>query len=332
MTTNPTISVVMPVYNEPFAYLEKSILSILNQTFRDLELIIVNDNPLRLELSDYLQNYSAKDKRVVLVDNPTNLGLTKSLNIGLKRAIGKYVARLDADDISLPNRLEVQYGFMKTNPQFYLIGSGTYNIDRDGNIIHNRAAIIEEGELKKAILKRNSICHSTVFFKNEGRIFYRDKFVYAQDYDFFLRLLNEDKRIVNIPQKLVKYRINPQAISYSNKAKQKLFAIKALEFYFQNVKNGTDQYSEFDPDSILSINIETSTDPVVLQEQIRNNFLFSNYKESRYYCIKYFRNYGLMNNMMAYFILSFCGTNIINFIRKFNLLDQMSNKQLNRTS
>ncbi len=328
MDKNPAISVVMPVYSEPLAYLEKSISSILQQTFCDFEFIIVNDNPLRKELSDLLKSYVSKDNRVVLIENQINMGITKSLNIGLKKATGKYIARFDSDDISLPNRLKVQYNFMRENPQFYLIGSGTYNIDKDGNIIQSRAPIIEEDKLKKEILRKNSICHSTVFFNNDGQFFYRDKFIYAQDYDFFLRLLNDGKRFINIPQKLVKYRINPQAISYSNKAKQKLFANKALEFYFENLLSKSDSYGLFNPNDILSINLEKSTNPIVLKEQIINNFLFSNYRKVRKYCFKYFKHHGFFNLLIAYFILSFCGDRLINLLRKKNIFDQVSNKQM----
>lgn len=320
----------MSVYNEPFDWLQESIESIINQTYDDFEFIIINDNPLNQNLSKFLKKYHDKYSRIVLIENPKNLGLTRSLNIGLKFAKGKYIARMDADDISLPIRLELQLDFMKKNTHFFLIGSGTYNIDQDGNIVKFCSSVIQEKKLKKKILKKNCIRHSTIFFKNEGEFFYRDKFLYSQDYDFYLRLICGEKRILNIPERLVKYRINPWAITYSNKAKQRLFAVKALDFYFQKIKYGKDDYRKFNQNDIISLDIETSIDPKVLQELIINNLLFGDFHHVRKYCKKYFRRYGTFNKMLIYFMLSYSNIKILNLIRKINLFDQVSTKQMKR--
>lgn len=325
-----TISVVMSVYNEPLEWLKESIESIINQTYKNFEFIIINDNSLDQKLSNFLNYYKNKYSNIVLIENPENLGLTKSLNIGLKAARGTYVARMDADDISLPNRLETQLDFMSHNAEIFLIGSGTYNIDQDGKIIKNCNPIIEENKLKKKLLKKNCICHSTIFFKNKENCFYREKFLYAQDYDFYLRLIYEKRRILNIPEKLIKYRINPHAITYSNRAKQKLFGVKALEFYFQNLHYGNDDYNAFDQSSILSIDIETTENPIVLQVQIANHFLFGNYQLVKSYCKKYFKYHGIFNKFLIYYILSFSNTKIINGIRRLNLFDQVSTKQIQK--
>jgi len=91
----------MSVYNEPLDWLKSSIGSILNQTFREFEFIIINDNPARQELRDVLQSYKNQDERIRIIENLENLGLTESLNKGLAEAKGKYIARMDGDDISL---------------------------------------------------------------------------------------------------------------------------------------------------------------------------------------------------------------------------------------
>ena len=101
------ISVVMSVYNEPVDWIRQSIDSILNQTFRYFEFIIINDNPEGISQKKMLKDFAAKDNRIKIIENEENKGLTKSLNIGISKATGKYIARMDADDISMPDRKSV---------------------------------------------------------------------------------------------------------------------------------------------------------------------------------------------------------------------------------
>ena len=95
------VSVIMSVFKEPQEYLKHSIDSILTQSFKDFEFIIICDNPSDKNICNFLKVYKSIDYRIKLVINPTNMGLTKSLNIGLKLASGKYIARMDADDICM---------------------------------------------------------------------------------------------------------------------------------------------------------------------------------------------------------------------------------------
>lgn len=106
---SPLVSVVMAIYNEPVEWMRQAIDSILYQSFKDFEFIIINDNPIRVENKEILDEYSAKDSRVIVVLNEENIGLTKSLNKGLAIASGEYIARMDADDIAMPERLRMQY-------------------------------------------------------------------------------------------------------------------------------------------------------------------------------------------------------------------------------
>src|SRR3989344_5781814 len=115
------ISVLMPAYNAR-KYIGEAIESILNQTFKDFEFIIINDCSTD-KTKKIIEEYANKDARIKLINNATNLGLTKSLNIGLKEARGEYVARLDADDVALPERLEKQYEFMEKNKETTLVGA-----------------------------------------------------------------------------------------------------------------------------------------------------------------------------------------------------------------
>lgn len=115
------ISVIMPVYNTPKDILNEAVKSILNQSFADFEFIIIDDCSDKAECKDYLE--SLYDERIRIIRNPQNLGITKSLNIGLRAASGKYIARMDSDDISLPRRLEKQYSFMEEHTDTLICGT-----------------------------------------------------------------------------------------------------------------------------------------------------------------------------------------------------------------
>ena len=108
----PKISVLMSVYNEPVDWMRQAIESILNQTYKDFEFIIVNDNPEREENQLVLNEYRDKDSRISVLCNDQNIGLTKSLNKGLENANCEFVARMDADDIAFPDRLKLQLQYL----------------------------------------------------------------------------------------------------------------------------------------------------------------------------------------------------------------------------
>jgi len=122
MKNSPLISVLMPVYKEPENYLKQSIESVLNQTYVDFEFIIILDNPENQKLEDLILEYRNKDSRIIFHKNNKNLGIAKTLNKGLQIAKGKYIARLDADDIAYPERLEKQLKIME-NEGVVLCGS-----------------------------------------------------------------------------------------------------------------------------------------------------------------------------------------------------------------
>ena len=123
---NPKVTVLMPVYNCE-KYLRESIESILNQTFKDFEFLIINDGSSD-KSAEIVESYN--DNRINFVQNEKNIGLAASLNRGLDIAKGEYIARMDADDISLPERLEKQVRFMETNPQIGICGQLDKNLWR----------------------------------------------------------------------------------------------------------------------------------------------------------------------------------------------------------
>ena len=118
----PEISVIMPVHNPNAEYFKESVSSILNQSFSDFELLIIDDDS-DISISELLSEFC--DKRIRILRNKKNLGIASSLNYGITEAKGKYIARMDGDDISMPNRFQKQYSYMEKNPKISLCGTYT---------------------------------------------------------------------------------------------------------------------------------------------------------------------------------------------------------------
>lgn len=188
MNNTIEISVLMSVYKEPCNWLKESIDSILSQTFPNFEFIIINDNPDSDVNNQILNEYSLKDKRVVVYSNEKNLGLTQSLNIGLRLAKGNYVARMDADDIAIINRLQVQFEYLTANKNVSLVGSWTktFGIEKEAYKYPCNFDF-----LKASLFFGNRISHSSVMFRKEDfrkhDLFYDPLYVKAQDYELWCR-------------------------------------------------------------------------------------------------------------------------------------------------
>src|SRR3989344_2799283 len=197
----PLVSVVMAVYNGE-KYLDTSIPSILNQSFRDFEFIIVNDGSVDGTV-DVIQKYAKQDNRIVLI-NQENTGLSVALNNGVKIARGKYVARQDVDDVSLPHRLEAQ---VNTIEDQCLLVSGWANFDDDNETsprLYNFLRLLPYTWRLNFLRFVNPCTHGTYFFSKEhfwkvGG--YRSGFKYAQDYDLLLRFA-ENLKIKMIPEEI----------------------------------------------------------------------------------------------------------------------------------
>lgn len=238
----PKISVIMSVYNG-HKYINESIESILTQNFKEFEFLIMddasNDNSYYI-----LERYAKTDKRIKLFRNKKNSGLTKSLNFLIKQARGLVIARMDSDDISLQGRLLKEYEFLKENRNTFLVGTRIYHIDSKGKILSNPVLPINSFEISEMLPIINCIYHPTIMFRNKGYK-YREKFLYAQDYDFYLNLLSLGNNFYNLEKTLLSYRITKSSISGEKGNIQKQFAEKAKEFYFQRIEEGKDKYDGF---------------------------------------------------------------------------------------
>lgn len=224
-------------------YIDSSIKSILDQTLCDFEFIIIDDG-CDYDLFKIVRQFN--DKRIIYIRNPRNIGLTVSLVKAMEKSKGKYIARHDAGNISLKNRLEKQYKFLEENSRYYLVGSSVELIDEDGDTICNLIANDDPDYIKKKLPAYNCINHSTIMFRNTGEAGYRKKFKYSQDYDFYLNLLSRNLMLVNIGEVLLKERIIKSSITYSRREEQEFYKKLAQRFYNERIKSGSDSYSLFD--------------------------------------------------------------------------------------
>lgn len=217
----PKLSIIMSVYSEPIEWMRLSVDSILNQSYKDFEFIIINDKPDRKENRELLDVYKHKDNRIVLINNKVNLGLTKSLNIGLLAAKGEYIARMDADDISLPDRLKQQVDFLDTHPEVSIVGCSAYKIDEEGNVIDKLIKPTNNLTLKSQLIIVSPFIHPSVVFRrqlNRDIVLYDEYYRFAQDYALWVKL--SDYEFANMDGIYMKYRITKCQITSAKRGEQ----------------------------------------------------------------------------------------------------------------
>ncbi len=218
----PAVSVIMSVYNGE-AYLREAIDSILNQTFTDFEFLIIDDTSTDGS-AEITKSYN--DDRIKLVINTENIGLTRSLNKGIDLAKGRYIARMDADDISVDNRIKLQFEYMEANKDIMVLG-GYYKFISNGKI--STELPLKYNEVKLFALTQCPIAHPTAFIKKtvfyEYAFRYDTSFAFAQDYDLWTRILELGK-IENLPEVLLHYRTHQGQVSSTQNAKQTEYSNK----------------------------------------------------------------------------------------------------------
>jgi len=251
------VSVILPIYNTPLKWVSASIESILNQSFTQLECILINDDPQNEQLGEFLETYQEKDRRVVLLENEGNVGLPKSLNKGIQIAKGKYIARMDADDIALLDRIEKQYDFMQQNPQFSLVGGQVQKMDADARELSTSNHPINFKLLRRLIPYQNPSTHPTWFFRKKdieevGK--YR-AFPNAEDYDLLARLILAGKQVINLSDILLHYRVHYESQSIKKHLEQKLCIQYIQESFIDR------SISNFDKNKLKEFLEKNSTQP-----------------------------------------------------------------------
>lgn len=205
MKNPPLVSVLMPAYNAE-KYIVEAIESILNQTFTDLEFIIINDNSTD-STEKIIEAYSQKDNRIRYICNPVNLGISKTRNLLINEARGQYIAWLDSDDVAQEQRLQIQFSFLKEN-NYTMVGSSLVIIDKASNALGWRHYPKPYKEIKNSALLSNPFAQSTVMIESRvAKAFkYNEQLEVCEDYDLWLKIIQEH-RVANMPEALTKYRI-----------------------------------------------------------------------------------------------------------------------------
>jgi len=240
----PKVSVVMGVYNGG-RFLREAVESILGQTFEDFEFLIINDASTD-DSAEIMEHFS--DPRIRIYENSRNEGLTRCLIKGCNEARGKYIARMDADDISYPMRFEKQVAFLEGHQEYAVIGTQCHFLDDIGKVRAISAYFCTDEELKQDVWRRAPFAHGATMFVREHIMEfggYRELFRYAQDYDLWLRVMERCK-VANLPDVLYGLRYHRKSITLQNFYLQAQFGDLAREFAQMRAKTGSDPITRGD--------------------------------------------------------------------------------------
>lgn len=254
---NPRVSVLMPVYNAE-TYLREAIDSILCQSFKDFEFVIINDGSTDSSV-EIIESYI--DDRIKLIHNASNVGLIKTLNIGLEVCKGEYIVRMDSDDISLPTRIALQVGFMDSNPAIGVLGSWFEDFGE-----HIEPKIVKyatsDSEIRIRHLYQTHIAHPTAVIRtnliHKYGLKFDPEYVYGEDYHFWVKV-SANCKLSNYPEVLVKKRDHPKNItnSFSDIMHRTCTKVKIGQFEAMGVRvnvEEADLYTRFaDPEWQFSI-------------------------------------------------------------------------------
>ena len=256
---SPIMSVVMSIFNGQ-AFLPEAVGSILNQTFREFEFVIIDDGSTD-GTAGALSSYARRDGRIRVVRHE-NKGRAESLNVGIELARGKYIARMDADDISPPERLRMQIDFMERRPDVGLLGGAIELISSKGTVIDTRRPPLEDSEIRSSMLRYNPY-HPAVVMRREITLAaggYRRALLDADDYDMYLRI-GERSQLANLDQVVLQYRLHPQQVSIKNMRQQTLCVLaarRAAELRRRGDPDPLTQVEMITPDLLSNLGVGTT--------------------------------------------------------------------------
>jgi glycosyltransferase involved in cell wall biosynthesis len=237
------VSVLLPVYNGGDT-LAQAVESILNQTLANFELLIIDDAS-KDNSAGVIRQYASQDSRIKPVFHEVNQGLTATLNEGLKLAQSDYVARMDHDDESLPNRLQIQWDYLQANPDIVVAGSFVYHMGNQPEYDRLVELPIENSKIQEKLKQYNCLYHPSVMMRRIPILAiggYRPEFKNAEDYDLWLRV-SKVYQLANIPQPLLRYRFSLQGMTLSRKWEQ-LFYVYLAQSAHQTEPYSLDVASE----------------------------------------------------------------------------------------
>ena len=283
----PLITVLMPTFNSE-NYIAETLWSVFDQTCPDFELLIMNEFGSSKETEEVIRLF--EDNRIRLVQNTTRLGLAESLNEGIRIAKGKYIARIDADDLATADRFEVQKDFLESHEEYGLCGSRQHHFGVDTDFIHEVAE--EHDDIKAALIYGCEICHSTImirkdyFLKND---FFYDNTKKAEDYELWTRAIHKFK-FHNIKKILGEYRVGAENITKNKfnslSAESAVIAANNISTYLkvsvsdehlQYLTGWENKFDQVEPeDRVKALKDEEA----ILREMASNNEIYKNYKDS----------------------------------------------------
>ena len=241
------VSVIMCVHNTPVEYLKTSTESILDQTYKDIEFVIVDDASDDAQVLEYLNEVSETQERVVLIKNATNLGLTKSLNVAISACHGGYIARMDSDDYSYPDRIKAQVEYLNAHPDICLVGCQIKTFSGDVN----EAKSSEHYEIYKnrdlyeiaMLFDHFGPAHPSFMFRGsflkDNDVQYREDILKAQDYAIKADCIMHGGHIATMDDELLAYRVHSGQISSTSSDEQKKYhrvtSSRCLAFYYPDL-------------------------------------------------------------------------------------------------
>lgn len=217
------ISVIMSTYNESEPILRQAIESVQNQTHKHFEFLIILDNPCNKEIRKIVEAYAKEDCRIRILHHENNQGLTKSLNEGIAKAKGNLIARMDADDIVMPQWLEIELEALEKRDLDFVAASKK-NIDEKNQDLGTFINHLPPDKIRKLLPYDNSVNHSTVLMKKEKveQLGGYRNIISCEDYDLWIRMLCSGCKMAILPDVLVYYRVRKQSITRMDKYQQYL--------------------------------------------------------------------------------------------------------------
>ncbi|MFC0308200.1 glycosyltransferase family 2 protein [Gallibacterium trehalosifermentans] len=212
MRSDILVSVIIPCYNGE-QYIEAAVNSILQQSYHHLEILVINDGSTDRS-ADILQRFAQEDLRVRYIENEQNLGLIATLNKAIQLAQGQYIARMDSDDIALPDRIEKQVAFFEQHPDIAVLGGA---IETFGEGIANQILSLptEDMQIKAYLFLASAFHHPTVMFNldaiDKAELVYQQQYYRAEDYGLWVTLLTKGYKFANLSEVILRYRILPNS-------------------------------------------------------------------------------------------------------------------------
>lgn len=205
----PLVSIAMATYNEPKAIITKSIISILNQDYKNIELLVADDST-HPETIDAINTLARQDSRIKIIRGEQRMGFVQALNQTLKLAKGQLIARMDGDDMAMSDRISKQVAYASLHPDIAVFGGSMNIIDENDQVISERYYPITPMKIKLMFMFRSPFAHPTVMFRREiidQGFFYDPTYKKAEDIDFFMRLYKYGYKFGNLHDKLLNYRV-----------------------------------------------------------------------------------------------------------------------------